>query len=191
MVVVIGTRLLCGGCLLGIFMGLLVGCVLGGPTALFTYLSIQDAVRHGATKSFSLDNCTSAHDSCIDVRLRSSRQRSPMTGPQRRITSGASFTHASPSVPPWDSVRAMRNHACCTYAIQKLANAGWRAALHLALTPLLSPLLCRVWIRCDDSRQALRACAHAACVHHETGGRYSVALLGNAMILTDTRAGLQ
>ena len=124
-------------------------------------------------------------------RLRSSRQRSPMTGPQRRITSGASFTHASPSVPPWDSVRAMRNHACCTYAIQKLANAGWRAALHLALTPLLSPLLCRVWIRCDDSRQALRACAHAACVHHETGGRYSVALLGNAMILTDTRAGLQ
>ena len=67
MVVVIGTRLLCGGCLLGSFMGLLVGCVLGGPTALFTYLLIQDAVRHGATKSFSLDNCTSANDSCIDV----------------------------------------------------------------------------------------------------------------------------
>ena len=188
--VVIGARLLCGGCLLGIFMGLLVGCVLGGPTAFFTYLSIKDAVRHGATKSFSLDNCTSAHDSCIDVppSVLSAEIADDWPPASHYIWS---LFYTSLSVGVAVGLGACNAQSCLLHICNSEVGERRVARSTPSRPNTLSPLLCRVWIGCDDCCEALRACAHAACVHHETGGRYSVALLGNAMILTDTRAGLQ
>ena len=157
------------------------------------YLSIQDAFRHGATKSFSLDNCTSANDSCIDVppSVLSAEIADDWAPASHYIWS---LFHTCLSVGAAVGLGACNAQSCllhlCNSEVGERRVARSTPSRH-ALTPLLSPLLCRVWIRCDDSRQALRACAHAACVHHETGGRYSVALLGNAVILTDTRAGLQ
>lgn len=47
--------LLAGSCF-GLLLGLLLGLLIGGPMALVTYGSINDAIRNNEGRDFSLDN---------------------------------------------------------------------------------------------------------------------------------------